>query len=112
MSHRAVSTADSAWMTAPPRPKTWSFSWTWRMSGPICAGSCPAHSGAMRSSTARRVTGVASKPNASPQPSYPWTVVTFTSSESTGGLASRAPARNGMRSGNVSILAMASASTH
>ena len=53
---------------------------------------------------------MASNPNASPQPSYPWAVVTFTSSESTGGLACAAPGRNGMRSGSVSILAMASAS--
>ena len=98
-------------MTVPARPKTWSFSWTARISGPIRAGSCPAHSGAIRSSTARLVTGVASKPNASPQPSYPRAVVTFTSSESTGGLPSPAPALNGTRSGIASILAMASAST-
>ena len=65
----------------------------------------------MRSSTARLVTGVASNPKASPHPSSPPAVVTFTSSESTGGrAASPPPARNAMRSGNVSILAMASAS--
>jgi len=84
------------------------------MSGAMPEASWPTHSGAISSSIARCVTGTASNPKASPQPSIPWSVVTFTSRESTAGrsfwpqadAADLIPGLNGMRSGNVSILAM------
>src|SRR6516225_8106588 len=69
-------------MKAPLRPKTWNFFCRSKLSLPSCVASRPIHSGARMESMATLTAGMAVKPNDSPHPTTPVSVVTDTINES------------------------------
>src|SRR6516162_2594541 len=101
-------------MKAPLRPKTWNFFCRSRLSLPSCVASRPIHSGARMESMAILTAGMAVKPNDSPHPTTPVSVVIETINESAvcrpalphTPASDRPPAVKGIRNGMDSILAI------
>ncbi len=101
-------------MKAPLRPKTWNFFCRSSDNLPSCVASRPIHSGARMESMATFTAGMAVKPNVSPQPTTPVSVVTETISESAvckpalphTPASDGPPVVKGIRNGMVSILAI------